>query len=159
MSSENSGYDSKLEPNEVARRLARAVDLQHYLIPWNPSGGSRVIGYLRGFEFRLRCRRWYTNPLETICVGRINQDGTGSIVQFQIRTNRVGIWTWVLMAAWAIYASNTPQVTGGVKPAAFAFYWLIALAGSFALYRFLARKEKAFLEQFVRSITTPVQAD
>jgi hypothetical protein len=86
VSMENFRYHLSIPPAEVMHRLGWAIETSGRWGLLGPTGEKRFIGRLTASEFSFRRWRWGHNTLASSCFGKVEPDGTGSVI-----TGSVGI--------------------------------------------------------------------
>jgi len=92
-------FHTDLDPDACVHHLDNSIDPWHRT-PLSFSGfeGSKpVIGWIDGFEFRLRKRRYYRNDFAPQFHGNLKRDGRGTVVEGYFD---VPHWAKVTMRIW-----------------------------------------------------------
>ena len=151
-------------PEECARRLQEAIDLERWVLIRSGSwGGSRpVIGQVEGLSIRLRKRIGYSNGFQTFLLATMESDGTGTRIRGEFAmhaSTRVFIYCWFgfLIFFTVMAVAGTVASAFSSSPARLV-NWMILLVPllmvAFGLTlvrlgRYLARHEAAFLTRFL----------
>jgi len=114
-------FRTDLEPEACLRRLDDSID------PWQRTplsfsgleGSQVVIGWMDGYEFRLRKRRYYRNDFAPQFHGNLKPDGPGTVVEgyFDMpRRAKVGTRFWlggaILMGAPVFFSTLRNLIRG-----------------------------------------------
>ena len=77
---ENFRYHVSIPPSEVMQRLGRVVETAGLRAVGGPAGEKRFIGRLTDNQFSFRRWRWTKNSLASSCFGKVEPDGSGSVI-------------------------------------------------------------------------------
>jgi hypothetical protein len=107
---------TEFDPEACIRRLDDSIDPWHRT-PLSFSGfaGSKpVIGWINGYEFRLRKRRYYRNDFAPQFYGNLKRNGRGTVVEGYFDMGRV---TKVFMRIWLaiVILTGTPTFLSTVR--------------------------------------------
>jgi hypothetical protein len=73
-------YHVSMPPGEVMQRLGWVVETAGVRALAGSVGGKRFIGRLTGNQFSFRRWRWTKNTLASSCFGKVEADGSGSVI-------------------------------------------------------------------------------
>jgi hypothetical protein len=116
-------FHTKFDPEACVRRLDDSIDPWHRT-PLSFSGfeGSKpVIGWINGYEFRLRKRRYYHNGFAPEFYGNLKSNGRGTVVEgyFDIaRVTKVFMRIWlggVILIGTPLFASTLRDLVRGAS--------------------------------------------
>jgi len=77
-------YQVSIPPSEVMQRLAWVVETSPVRGFSGPVSGKRFIGSLTGNQFSFRRWRWTKNSLASSCFGKVEPEGSGSVISGNI---------------------------------------------------------------------------
>ncbi len=137
-----------MDPVKCLSALADAIDVQNSIF-WETRGTRPVLGNASISGFQLHKRINYRNGFQTFVYGRISPSAAGSMVFIRFRANRIALCFSILFSVWfgfVWYFSGSKGGLSFVPLLMIVFPWAV-----FGFGRFLARSERDFLENFLRT--------
>jgi hypothetical protein len=168
-------FHTDFDPEACIRRLDSSIDAWHRT-PLSFSGfeGSKpVIGWINGYEFRLRKRRYYNNGFAPEFYGYLKANGRGTVVEGYFDMARVTkafmrIWlAGVILIGAAVFFSTSRDLIRGASHASDGFLIGLLVPPAMVLFGvlfpkfglWLGRNEEKYILEFLQTtlIASPSQ--